>query len=166
MFITVFTVILIIAAIFFINIKIKIHFCLALSEFRIELTVAGIKIKIKNKEESTEKNKFVRDIVLFITEHIKVVYFKLNVLLGLDDAFADVIAVQLVRNTFAAVYCLFKNAFTKRTRLFVNIMPAFNQAVLNLDFDCIISVRAGYIITAYIRHYYNIIKNKIRRLFT
>ena len=86
--------------------------------------------------------------------------------MGLDDAFADVIAVQLVRNTFTAVYCLYKNAFTKHTRLFVNIMPAFNRTVLNLDFDCIISVRIGYIITAYIRHYYNITKNKIRRLFT
>lgn len=166
MFITVFTVILITAAVFFINIKIKIHFCLALSEFNLELTVSGIKIKIKQKKKSAVNNKIDRNIVMFIAEHIKVGYFKLNVLLGLDDAFADVIAVQLVRNTFAAVYCLFKNAFTKRTRLFVNIMPAFNQTVLNLDFDCIISVRAGYIITAYIRHYYNIIKNKIRRLFT
>lgn len=155
--------ILLIFSLFFINIKIKVHFCFAQSELSFEFRVAGIKIKLKKSEKKVNLH---YNTAKYIAEHIKVKYFRLYILLGLDDPMADVFAVQLLRNTFAAIYCKFKSAFDKHTKLFVNIMPAFNQLTLNANFDCIIKVRTGYIIMAYIRHYINIIINKIRRLFS
>ena len=160
--------IFIIAAICFINIKVKIYFCLATSEFITEITVAGIKIKIKRKPRKKVKSPY--DVVKFIAQSIRVEYFKLNILLGFDDPIADVFAVQFLRNIFGSVYCLFKSAFTKKTKLFVRIMPAFNQKILNINFNCIINVKTGYIIKAYAKHYKNkikkYIKNIIRRSFT
>lgn len=94
--------IFIIAAICFINIKVKIYFCLATSEFITEITVAGIKIKIKRKPR--KKVKIPYDVVKFIAQSIRVEYFKLNILLGFDDPIADVFAVQFLRNIFGSVY--------------------------------------------------------------
>lgn len=156
--------IFIITAICFISIKFKIYFCLAARQFRTELTVAGIKISLKHKPK--KKVRLPYDILKSIAESIKIKYFMLNVLLGFDDPIADVFAVQLLRNTVSAVYALFKNAFNKNNGLFVKIMPAFNQCTVTLNFNCIISIRLGYIIKAFTKHYTNKLTTKIRRSFT
>lgn len=156
--------IFIITAICFINIKIKIHFCLATKQLRTELTVAGIKISLKQKPK--KKLKLPYDMIRSVAESIKIKYFMLNALLGFDDPIADVFAVQLLRNIVSAVYALFKNAFNKNDGFFVKIMPAFNQRTVNFNFNCIISIRFGYIIKAFIKHYKNKLIIKIRRSFT
>lgn len=162
MYIAVSILILLFAALFFINITIKLYFSSALPEFNASFEITGIKIKIKRK--SNVKIKIYYNIVKYIAEHIKVKYFLLNILFGSDDAALDVLTVQFFRNIVFDVCKLLKNSF-KNTEMHVNIMPAFNQTVFNANFNSIISVRIGYIIIAYIRHYIIIIKNKIRRSF-
>lgn len=155
--------IFILTVIYLAKIKIKIYFCFATKQFKVDIGIAGIKINIKRK--SKKKVKLPPDIIIETARSIKIKYLMLNVLLGFDDPIADVFAVQLLRNIFGAVYSAFKNSFNKSTELFVKIMPAFGQRTVKINLYCIISIRIGYIIKAFVKHYINNIKIKIRRYF-
>ncbi len=154
-------VIILITALLFVNVKIKIRFNLAESLLRVNLTVGGIPVKRKKKPNS--KTKIYYDIVKHIAENIKTEYLRFNILIGFEEPTATVFAAQVLRNAFMAVYKLFRHSIKRSSKIYVKIMPAFAQNVISADLDCIINIKAVHIIRAFAKHYFNILKNRIRR---
>ena len=140
---TVFAVILLLL---FIPVKVEIKAAYSNKSFYYYVKVFNKKINIKFRHKKKLPALTLSDAGKII-KYINFNNFRWDVLCGCDDAAYDVAIVQSLRNISYFIHSALVLKSDK-TKIQINIIPAFNQNIFKTDIFCILTFKTGYIIYA------------------
>lgn len=123
--------------------------------FNLFIKVSGIKINLpiapKAKNQNSESNKHKKLNILTYIKYIKLKKLYVDITLGTGDAATDALTVGSLQILFGMLYsAIYKNADTKAVN--IKITPDFENTILNVKTESIISIKIRNIILQTIKN--------------